>query len=110
MTLSDQEFHNEYKPLQIPSGYFPDDTQENKIIYALAELGEGTTAEVTSKLEELEIGNEHADFAVITNNVLTHLYDKGLLNGRDKDGEIHYNLSKITQANDGKVDPPPSVV
>ncbi len=54
MALSDEEFREEYKPIQIPSAYFTDDTQENKIIFALSELGEGTAAEVIGKLEELE--------------------------------------------------------
>ncbi|MEP6611673.1 MAG: hypothetical protein ABJA76_07300 [Mucilaginibacter sp.] len=33
------------------------------------------------------------------------LYDKGLLKGVDKAGVMHYNLSKITELNEGEVDP-----
>ncbi|MGZ3872904.1 MAG: hypothetical protein ACXVJD_08295 [Mucilaginibacter sp.] len=105
MALSDEEFREEYKPVQIPSTYFPEDTQENKIIFALSELGEGTVTEVITKLEELEPTIKDEQLVAITKQVLTSLYDKGLLKGTDKGGTMHYNLSKITEQNDGAVDP-----
>jgi predicted transcriptional regulator len=105
MTLSDEDFREEYKPLYIPSAYNQDDTQQNKIIYALAQLGEATAKEVINKLEELEAGIKNEQLVAITKEVLTHLYDKGLLKGEERKGEMHYNLSKITQANEGSVDP-----
>ena len=36
---------------------------------------------------------------------LTNLYELGLLKGSEVNGEMEYNLSKITHANDGAVDP-----
>jgi hypothetical protein len=38
MTLTDEE----YKPLQVLAHYDTADTQENKMIFSLAQLGEGT--------------------------------------------------------------------
>lgn len=105
MELSDEEFREEYKPLEIPHTYFADDTQENKIIFALAELGEGTVTEVAARLEELEPGLKDDQLVAIIKHVLTSLYDKGLLKGTDKAGTMHYNLSKITEPNDGDIDP-----
>lgn len=105
MTRSDEDFREEYKPLQIPAAYHLDDTQENKIIYALAHLGTGTDAEVVDKLEELEAGIKSEQLIAITSQVLTHLYEKGLIKGEDIRGEMHYNLSKITRPNEGSVDP-----
>jgi hypothetical protein len=105
MELSDEDFREEYKPLHIPAAYHPDDTQENKVIYALAQLGEATANEVIDKLEELETGIKNQQLIAFTNKVLTDLYDKGLLKGEEIQGEMHYNLSKITHANDGDVDP-----
>jgi len=105
MELSDKEFREEYKPLEIPHAYFPEDTQENKIVFSLAELGEGTVTEVIAKLEELEPGLKDDQLVAITKHVLTGLYDKGLLKGIDKAGTMHYNLSKVTEPNDGTVDP-----
>jgi hypothetical protein len=105
MALSDEEFREEYKPLHIPAAYHPDDTQENKIIYALAQLGEGTATGVIAKLEELEPGIKDDQLTAITKQVLSNLYDKGLLKGEEVNGDMHYDLSKITHANDGEVDP-----
>ncbi|MDB4921526.1 hypothetical protein [Mucilaginibacter sp.] len=105
MELSDEEFREEYKPIQIPSAYFPGDTQENKIIFALSELGEGTVTEVISKLEELEPAIKDDQLVALAKHILTSLYDKGLLKGTDRAGIMHYNLSKITEANDGAVNP-----
>lgn len=105
MELSDEEFREQYKPLYIPAHYQPADTQENKVIYALAQLGEGTVTDVMKKLEELEpnIGSEQ--FTALAKQVLTRLYDKGLIKGEDRQGSMHYNLGKITEANKGAVNP-----
>lgn len=105
MTLSDEEFREEYKPVYIPSTYSRDDTRQNKIMYALAQLGEGTVTEVIDRLEELEPNIKNEQLIAITKEVLTHLYDKGLLKGEERNGKMHYNLSKITHANDGSVEP-----
>lgn len=105
MTQSDEDFREEYKPLQIPAAYQTGDTQENKILYALAQLGQGTAANVIDKLEELEPGIIDEQLTAITPQVLKHLYEKGLLNGVDLHGEMHYNLSKITHPNAGSIDP-----
>jgi hypothetical protein len=106
MALTDEEFREEYKPLQVPASFFHDDTQENQIIFALAELGEGTVTEVVAKFEEFETGNDHEQLVGITKHVLTHLYDKGLISGIDLNGQMHYNLNKITHANSGATTPP----
>lgn len=105
MALTDEEFREAYKPLQVPGAYHPDDTQENKVLYALAQLDEGSAADVISKLDELENGIVDDQLKAITKEILTGLYDKGLLSGNEKDGVMYYNLHKITHANDGAVDP-----
>jgi hypothetical protein len=100
MSLSDEEFREEYKPIYVPSNYNTDDTQQNKITYALAQLGGGTVSEVIDKLEDLEHGIKDEQLIAITKQILTHLYDQGLLKGEETNGKMHYNLSKITEAND----------
>jgi len=105
MTATDQDFRDEFKPIHIPTSYHPSDTQENKIIYALAQLGDATADDVVSKLEEIEPGVKDEQLKAITCKVLDTLYEKGLLKGTDQGGIMHYNLSKITHANDGAVDP-----
>lgn len=105
MTMTDEDFREEYKPLHIPAEYFAADTQENKIIYALAQIGEGSANMVIEKLEQLEPGIKTEQLTAFTKQVLTHLYDKGQLRGKDMNGEMHYDLAKITHENDGAVNP-----
>ncbi|MES2807254.1 MAG: hypothetical protein V4619_01430 [Bacteroidota bacterium] len=105
MIQSDEDFRDEFKPLHVPAHFFEDDTQENKIIYALAQSGEGSATQVIAKLEQLQPGIKDDQLVAITKQVLSHLYDKGLIRGREINGEMHYDLAKITHQNDGEVDP-----
>ena len=105
MTLTDEQFREEFKPLQIPAAYSPDAKPEDKILYALAQLGEATSAEVTDKLEELGAGAKDDHLIEYTDEFLTQAFKKGLLNGGKKNGILTYNLSKVTHANEGTVDP-----
>ena len=105
MELTDEEFREEYKPLYIPAHYQEADTQENKVVYALAQLGEGSVTDIMKKLEELEPNVGNGQFTALAKQVLTRLYDKGLIKGEDRHGIMHYNLTKITGANKGKVNP-----
>jgi len=105
MKLTDEEFREEYKPLYIPAHYQQADTQENKIVYALAQLGEGTVADVLDKLEELEPNIHSEQFTALAKQVLARLHDKGLIKGEDRQGQMCYNLGKITEANKGAVNP-----
>jgi|GEM_PF-596120 len=105
MTASDNSFREEFKPLVVPASYEAAATEESKIIFALAQIGEGSTDEVVAKLEELEPGSTSAQLTLIVEDVLSGYYDKGLLKGSEENGEIKYNLSKITEANEGEVNP-----
>jgi hypothetical protein len=105
MTMTDEEFREEYKPLQVPAHFEVADTQQNKMIFALAQIGEGTADEVIAELEKLEsaaLGEQNRLFVKTT---LASLYDHGHLTGSETAGQVHYNLSKITRANDGAADP-----
>ena len=105
MTLSDEQFREEFKPLQIPAVYSTEDEFTDKVLYALAQLGEATSHEVLAKLEELEPGIRNDLLFEKINEYLTGQFNKGLLNGGKKEGLVTFNLSKITQANEGSVDP-----
>ncbi|MXV15720.1 hypothetical protein [Hufsiella ginkgonis] len=105
MTLSDQEFREEFKPLQVPPSYDVSDTKENKVVFALADLGKGTADEVVSKITEFEPGFQDKGTMISTGDILQRLYEKGLLKGTEHEGAMVYNLSKITEANDGEVEP-----
>ncbi|EOR96559.1 hypothetical protein ADIARSV_0190 [Arcticibacter svalbardensis MN12-7] len=105
MTVSDQSFRDEFKPLYIPSSFHQEDTQENKIVFALAQIGDGDTDEIASKLEELEPGSSTPEMTAFMEAVLSGLFNKGLLKGVEQNGKMRYNLSKITKANDGEINP-----
>jgi len=92
MKLSDEEFREEYKPLYIPAHYQEADTQENKIVYALAQLSEATVTDVLEKLEELEPNIRTEQFTALAKQLLVRLYDKGLIKGEDRLGRMYYNL------------------
>ncbi|WP_069658265.1 hypothetical protein [Arcticibacter eurypsychrophilus] len=105
MTVSDQSFRDEFKPLYIPSSFHPEDTGENKIVFALAQIGDGDIDEISSKLEELEPGSITPEMTTFMEVVLSGLYNKGLLKGIEQNGKTRYNLSKITEANDEEINP-----
>lgn len=105
MPLSDKEFREEFKPLKVPASYSADDSPQDKTIFALAALGEASAAEVTEKLAELEPGIQSEQLAGQTSELLSGLFEKGLLNGGMKKGQMYFNLNKITHANEGTVDP-----
>ena len=105
MALSDQQFREEFKPLQIPPTYPENGSLEDKILFALAACGEAGGTEVSDKLVELEPGLEGEDLSEKVNEYLGKQFDKGLLNGGTRQGEQYYNLNKIIHANKGTVDP-----
>ena len=104
MTLSDQDFREEYKPIQIPASYVINDSLENRAIFALATLGEASGDEVFIKMKEFEPGIKEVTIKFIKQYLFT-LYEKGLLKGDKKESSIRYNLSKIIDPNQGYVDP-----
>lgn len=53
MKLTDEEFREEYHPLQVPARFEKDGTERDQIIFVLAELGEASAAEVTTEWEQL---------------------------------------------------------
>ncbi|WP_413667123.1 hypothetical protein ACEN9X_21685 [Mucilaginibacter sp. Mucisp86] len=101
MTLSDEEFREEYKPLHIPSHFDPQDTQQNKAIYALAQIGQGSVDNILKEMKILQPGIVDEQVAALVKATLANLYNKGLLKGEEHNGQMYYNLSKITEANDG---------
>ena len=107
MSLTDEEFREEYKPLHVPAHYDVADTLQNKMIFALAQIGNGTADDVIAELEKLETGIANEQNRAFVKTTLAALFNHGHLTGSEHNGQMHYNLSKITQANDGATDPGP---
>jgi hypothetical protein len=105
MNMTDEEFREEYKPLQVPPHYDNADTLQNRMIFALALIGNGTAGDVIAEMDKLQPGADHEQNSAFVTTTLATLFDHGHLTGSEKNGQMHYNLSKITQANSGAIDP-----
>jgi hypothetical protein len=105
MSISDDSFRDAFKPLHIPAHYKDAVTDEHKVIFALAQIGQGSAGEVASKLKEADSTIDEERFIAIAASVLDGLFEKGLIRGVDRNGEKYYDLSKVTEANNGAVNP-----
>jgi len=101
MHLSDEEFREEFKPLFIPAHFEDADTLEQKITFALAQLGQASATQVFAELQKYDTEETETEVAA----VLDYLFEKGRIKGAETNGTMHYDLSKITQPNDGAVNP-----
>lgn len=90
------------RPLQIPAEHDRNAPFSERVIYALAYLGEGTAEEVYAKLGELgsDDATEHA-----VEEVLEGYYQRGLVNGTNGKPPRRYNLAKETTSHTGWVNP-----
>jgi len=105
MALTDEEFREAYKPLQVPAHYTEALTQKQKVIFALAQIGDGTAGDVIAELEKLEEGKLDRHLKTATKHILVSLFEQGHITGGDHGAGMHFNLSKITTENSGSVDP-----
>lgn len=105
MSITDESFRDEFKPLHIPAHYQDCHNDQDKIVFALAQLGEASANGVAAKLAELDNSLNAESFIAIATSILNNLFDKGLIKGAMITGAMHYDLSKITEANDGAVNP-----
>jgi len=105
MNKADQNFNEEFKPIAPPDAYHTDGDWQDKVLYVLAQLGEGTAPDVAAKLTEYEPDEAPQALHRHAEQVLMGLYEKGLIKGAEQYGEVSYNLSKITQPNTGGTDP-----
>jgi glutamine synthetase adenylyltransferase len=103
--MTDEEFREQHKPLQVPAAYDDAETMTDKVVFALADIGEGTAEDVIRHIEELHPDAEHKPIIASAHQILTELYDAGRVTGHEEDGDLVFNLHKITEANDGKVNP-----
>ena len=87
MTLTDQDFREEFKPIQIPASYDISDTLESRAIFALANLGEANGDEVFEKMKELDPGIKEVTIKFVKQYLFT-LYEKGLLKGTKEGSSI----------------------
>ena len=99
MNLSDEEFRKAHKPIAVAAHFNDAHTNEEKVVYALGQVGEGTAQKVSQFLATLN--KEEIGVAAI----LRQLFRAGRIRARDINGELHFDLGKITAPNDGAADP-----
>jgi hypothetical protein len=104
MDSPDQDFYKEYKPLHVPHKYDAAASLQDNVVYALAQLEYANALQVAQKLWQHDPQTELATHQKNAEEVLTQLFDKGLIKG-DDEAERQYNLSKILVQNSGKADP-----
>lgn len=103
MDITDELFHDEYKPVSIPAHFNVTDSWKNKVLYALSILGKGTIQQTGTKLHELDNQASVAELQEKAKEVLTSLFDKGLIKGsKNLHGQLVFNLSKMTETNTGE--------
>ncbi len=90
------------EPIHVPYRYNEHDTPEQKVIYALGQLGEATAAEIVNKLKK--VNAEEAVTEAEAEHILKELYDQGLIKAEQHDNAMSYNLSKIVKPNGGRTD------
>lgn len=102
--MNDQEFHEKFQPLQVPANFNADAAVTEQTLYALGQLGEATADEIVSKIKSLHGGDSSKLMISGIHEALAGWYERGLLGGTEENGDLKYNLHKITEANSGKVE------
>jgi len=103
--MTDEEFREAYKPMHVPAAYADAHTLTEKVVFALADLGEGSAEAIIGHLEKLEPQAQAKPLIAGVREILADLYENGRIAATEKEGTLIYNLHKITKANDGAVDP-----
>ena len=103
--MTDKEFREEYKPLHVPAHFDGRAPIADQTLYALGQLRNGTADEVVNKLKELHSMDAGKDIIASVHSLLTEWHTKGLIAAADENGGLRYSLQKITEANDGHVNP-----
>jgi hypothetical protein len=99
--VTDEAFHEEFKPLHIPSAYRATDSWKDRVVFALAEIGLGTADEVAAELLKRDTSLDEAEVKTQATTILTNLFNKGLIKGSQLHHGLVFNLSKIIIQNSG---------
>ena len=78
--------------LSVPASYQDAGSIQEKVLFALASVGEAPAEAVVRKIEELEPAAENKEVIAVSHRVLTELHTSGLINGKETEGVIYYSL------------------
>ncbi|RYE30752.1 MAG: hypothetical protein EOP42_11655 [Sphingobacteriaceae bacterium] len=88
------------EPLHVPYRYNAQDAPEQKVIFALGQLGEANPQEIIAKL--IKVNPQENLTEAEAETILKNYFDQGLIKGDDEHGAFRYNLSKILKPNSGR--------
>lgn len=88
------------EPLHVPYRYQEQDSPEQKVIFALGQLGEANPQEIMDKL--LKSNSQETLTEMEAETILKNYFDQGLIKGDNEHGSFRYNLSKILKPNSGR--------
>jgi len=91
------------QPLQVPARYEAEGSIEEQVVFALADLGEGTAVEVAEHWLALDPGLSLETCRTRSEQVLADLHEKGLVNASEGP-PLRYNLVKETRPHRGRVE------
>lgn len=91
-----------FEPIHVPYRYNEEDSTEQKVIFALGQLGEATAAEIVNKLKQANAEERLSENEA--EKILKKLFDQGLIKAESQHGKRSYNLSKIVKPNAGRTD------
>ncbi len=91
-----------FEPIHVPYRYNEQDTPEQKVIFALGQLGEATAAEIINKLKQ--VNADEIVTEVEAEKILKERYEQGLIKAEKHTEGTSYNLSKIVKPNSGRTD------
>lgn len=103
--MNDQQFRERYHPLTVPAHFDAGAPLNEQTLYALAQLVEATADEVVFKMKELHGGENDKQLIAKVHELLTGWHEQGRIAGKESPDGIRYNLHKVTEANDGQVNP-----
>ena len=103
--MNDATFREQFKPIHVPADFQEAQNLQDQVVFALAQISEGTADEVARKFEELAPKANNKLVISTVHQILADLHSKGLIAADENEGGLIYNLHKMTQANEGKVDP-----
>lgn len=105
MDKQDELFNEAHKPIHVPANFSEEDSLQDQLIFALAEIGKGSVKAIAEKLSELGSRSIKSTDLTDFDEILTDLYNRGLIKGSELEGRMVYNLSKETVPHKGNVNP-----
>lgn len=92
MNSTNRSFFEACNNTQSPNKFARVSCTQDKVIFALAELKQGTVADITEKLSQFEPSVNAYTHQKNASEVLDYLFARGMVKITKQNGELSYNL------------------